>query len=141
MLVGGQMLNLQERSHLHSMGEVVNRADFMWTSAPHVHYDHDFSQYPLSAARDHRGAKNTGLADPRWEETADLHRRIDVDYNGWWMCLIPRIVADTIGQPLPLFIKWDDAEFGLRAGAHGFPTVTMPGIAIWHMAWSDKDDA
>lgn len=141
MLVGGQMLNLQERSHLHSMGEVVNRADFMWTSAPHVHYDHDFSQYPLSAARDHRGAQHTGLADARWQETADLHRRIDVDYNGWWMCLIPRLVADTIGQPLPLFIKWDDAEFGLRAGAHGFPTVTMPGIAIWHMAWSDKDDA
>ncbi|WQD12999.1 MAG: glycosyltransferase [Lawsonella clevelandensis] len=87
------------------------------------------------------GAPADGSADPRWKETADLHRRIDVDYNGWWMCLIPRLVADTIGQPLPLFIKWDDAEFGLRAGAHGFPTVTMPGIAIWHMAWSDKDDA
>ena len=136
-LVGGQMLNLQERSHLHSMGEVVNRADFMWTSAPHVHYDHDFAQYPLSAAREHRGEGG----DPRWKETADLHRRIDVDYNGWWMCLIPRYVADTIGQPLPLFIKWDDAEYGLRAGQAGFPTVTMPGIAIWHMAWSDKDDA
>ena len=53
------------------------------------------------------------------------------------MCLIPRIVADTIGQPLPLFIKWDDAEFGLRAGAHGFPTVTMPGIAIWPPASAD----
>ena len=23
----------------------------------------------------------------------------------------------------------------------GYPTVTMPGAAIWHMAWSDKDDA
>ena len=30
---------------------------------------------------------------------------------------------------------------GLRAAEHGYPTVTMPGIAIWHMAWSDKDDA
>ena len=55
--------------------------------------------------------------------------------------MIPRVVAERIGLPLPLFIKWDDAEYGLRAGKAGFPTATWPGIAIWHMAWSDKDDA
>ncbi|MDX5455871.1 MAG: glycosyltransferase, partial [Rhodococcus sp. (in: high G+C Gram-positive bacteria)] len=125
MLVGGQMLNLQERSHLHTMGEVIDRANFMWTAAPNVEYDHDFSTKPL---RDR-------------EQSKLLHRRIDVDYNGWWMCMIPRQVAEEIGQPLPLFIKWDDAEYGLRARAAGYPTVTMPGVAIWHMAWSDKDDA
>ncbi|MBD0323013.1 MAG: galactofuranosyltransferase GlfT2 [Aldersonia sp.] len=124
-LVGGQMLNLQERSHLHSMGEVVNRGIFMWTAAPNVEYDHDFAKYPLSD-RD-----NSKL----------LHRRIDVDYNGWWMCMIPRQIAEELGQPLPLFIKWDDAEYGLRAREAGYPTVTLPGAAIWHMAWSDKDDA
>lgn len=134
MLIGGQMLNLQERSHLHSMGEVVGRHDFMWTSAPHVHYDHDFAAHPLSD-RGKFGDK------PDAPNSRDLHRRIDVDYNGWWMCMIPRLVAEKIGQPLPLFIKWDDAEYGLRAGQHGFPTATWPGIAIWHMAWSDKDDA
>ena len=55
--------------------------------------------------------------------------------------MIPRQVAEELGQPLPLFIKWDDADYGLRAAEHGYPTVTMPGAAIWHMAWSDKDDA
>ncbi|HET8994661.1 MAG TPA: glycosyltransferase [Rhodococcus sp. (in: high G+C Gram-positive bacteria)] len=124
-LVGGQMLNLQERSHLHTMGEVVDRSVFMWTAAPNVEYDHDFSTNPL------RDRENSKL----------LHRRIDVDFNGWWMCMIPRVVAEEIGQPLPLFIKWDDAEYGLRARAAGYSTVTMPGAAIWHMAWSDKDDA
>ncbi|MCS4490129.1 glycosyltransferase [Corynebacterium sp. ES2794-CONJ1] len=134
ILVGGQMLNLQERSHLHSMGEVIDRSTFMWTKAPHVHYDHNFDEHPLSD----RGAVDD---KPDAQHSRDLHRRIDVDYNGWWMCMIPRLVAEEIGQPLPLFIKWDDAEYGLRAGRHGFPTATWPGIAIWHMAWSDKDDA
>ncbi|OBH07329.1 glycosyltransferase [Mycobacterium sp. E1747] len=126
MLIGGQMLNLQEPSHLHIMGEVVNQSNFMWTAAPHAEYDHDFAEYPLN----HRNIRSTLL-----------HRRIDVDFNGWWTCMIPRQVAEELGQPLPLFIKWDDAEYGLRAGEHGYPTVTLPGAAIWHMAWSDKDDA
>ena len=126
ILVGGQMLNLQEPSHLHVMGEVVNRSNFMWTNAPFTEYDHDFAKYPLNDDE---------------ERSAMLHRRIDVDYNGWWMCMIPRQVAEELGQPLPLFIKWDDADYGLRAGEHGYGTVTMPGTAIWHMAWSDKDDA
>ncbi|MCV7258920.1 glycosyltransferase [Mycobacterium shimoidei] len=126
MLVGGQMLNLQEPSHLHIMGEVVDRDNFMWTAAPHTEYDHDFAKFPLS---DNNLRSNL------------LHRRIDVDYNGWWTCMIPRQVAEELGQPLPLFIKWDDADYGLRAAEHGYPTVTLPGAAIWHMAWSDKDDA
>ncbi|MFE7798423.1 glycosyltransferase [Nocardia sp. NPDC057440] len=125
VLVGGQMLNLQERSHLHVMGEVVDRGIFMWTAAPNVEYDHDFSKYPL------KDRDNSKL----------LHRRIDVDFNGWWTCVIPRQVAEELGQPLPLFLKWDDAEYGLRARAAGYPTVTLPGAAVWHMAWSDKDDA
>src|SRR5215217_4749260 len=124
MLVGGQMLNLQSRSHLHSMGEVVDRFVFMWRAAPNVEYDHDFAAEPL-----------------RDEESAILHRLIDVDYNGWWMCLIPRTVVEKLGLPLPLFIKWDDAEYGLRAAAAGYPTATLPGVAIWHMPWSNKDDA
>ncbi|MEY8565604.1 glycosyltransferase [Corynebacterium sp.] len=136
MLVGGQMLNLQERSHLHTMGEIIDRGSFMWTAAPHTHYDHDFYNHPL---RD-RGEYGRNASGER-VDSKDLHRRIDADYNGWWMCMIPRVVADTVGQPLPLFIKWDDGEFGLRARDHGFPTASWPGIAIWHMAWSDKDDA
>jgi galactofuranosylgalactofuranosylrhamnosyl-N-acetylglucosaminyl-diphospho-decaprenol beta-1,5/1,6-galactofuranosyltransferase len=126
-LVGGQMLNLQEPSHLHVMGEMVDQANFMWTNAINTEYDHNFAKYPLNDEEELRSRL--------------LHRRIDVDYNGWWMCMIPRQVAEELGQPLPLFIKWDDADYGLRAGEHGYPTVSLPGAAIWHMAWSDKDDA
>ncbi|MCF6507203.1 glycosyltransferase family 2 protein [Blastococcus sp. MG754426] len=122
VLVGGQMLALQDRSVLHTMGEIVDRAPFFWRNAPNTEYFHDFGERPL-------------------RESPDLHRRIDGDYNGWWMCLIPRRVFEAVGMPLPVFIKWDDAEYGLRAFAAGFPTVSLPGAAIWHLSWGDKDDA
>ncbi|WP_448627013.1 glycosyltransferase [Geodermatophilus sp. URMC 64] len=121
MLVGGQMLALQDRSVLHTMGESVDRFSFLYRPAAYGVMQHDFAEESL-------------------RETEELHRRVDVDYNAWWMCLIPREVAEEIGLPLPLFIKWDDAEYGLRAKAAGHRTCTLPGAAIWHLAWTDKDD-
>jgi galactofuranosylgalactofuranosylrhamnosyl-N-acetylglucosaminyl-diphospho-decaprenol beta-1,5/1,6-galactofuranosyltransferase len=121
MLVGGQMLSLQARSQLSTMGEVVDRNAFLWRNAPGTEPHHD-------------------LAEKTLRHTPWLHRRTDVDYNAWWMCLIPRAVAEDVGLPLPLFIKWDDAEYGLRARSKGYRTATVPGIAIWHMSFLEKDD-
>ncbi|SDX49290.1 galactofuranosylgalactofuranosylrhamnosyl-N-acetylglucosaminyl-diphospho-decaprenol beta-1,5/1,6-galactofuranosyltransferase [Modestobacter sp. DSM 44400] len=121
MLVGGQMLALQDRSVLHTMGEVVTMDKFFWRAAPNTEYGHDFARKSL-------------------RKSPQLHRRIDVDYSGWWMCLIPRVAIEQLGLALPLFIKWDDAEYGIRAGERGFPTTTLPGVAVWHLSWSDKDD-
>ncbi len=122
-LVGGQMLNLQEPSHLHVMGEMVDSENFMWTNAVNTEYDHNFAKFKLS--------------DEEHERSRLLHRRIDVDYNGWWMCMIPRQVAEELGQPLPLFIKWDDADYGLRAGEHGYPPPSpcpAPRSGTWRGA-------
>lgn len=121
-IVGGHMFNIYSRSRLHSFGEVVKMWRFWWQSAPGVLQDWDF------------GARN--LRSSRW-----LHKRIDVDYNGWFMCLIPRQVIAEIGLSLPLFLKWDDSEYGLRAKDAGYPTVTFPGAAVWHVPWTDKNDA
>ncbi|WP_082399214.1 MULTISPECIES: glycosyltransferase [unclassified Pseudonocardia] len=122
MLVGGQMLSLQARSQLSTMGEVVDRNQFLWRPAPRTEAHHDLAARTL-------------------RQTPWLHRRVDVDYNAWWMCLIPRRVAEDLGLPLPLFIKWDDAEYGLRARTAGYRTATVPGIAIWHMSFIEKDDS
>ncbi len=121
MIVGGQMLSLQARSQLSTMGEVVDRGTFLWRNAPGTEPHHDLADRPL-------------------RQSPWLHRRTDVDYNAWWMCLIPRSIAEDIGLPLPLFIKWDDAEYGLRARSRGYRTATVPGIAIWHMSFLEKDD-
>ena len=121
MLVGGHMFSLYDRSVLHTYGERVARWRWFWGPAPSTEHAHNFARKPLRTTK--------------W-----LHRRVDVDYNGWWMCLIPTRVIREVGLALPLFIKWDDAEFGLRAGAAGFPTVSLPGAAVWHVPWHEKDD-
>jgi len=67
--------------------------------------------------------------------------RVDADYNAWWSCLIPAEVVAKIGLPLPLFFQWDDVEYGYRARANGFATVTLPGAGLWHadFDWKDLD--
>jgi len=121
-IVGAHMFNMYSRAILHSYGEVVSGWTFWWTTAPGVFGGWDF------------GKRN--LRSSRW-----LHKRVDVDYNGWWMCLIPLEVLREIGLSLPVFIKWDDAEFGLRAKEAGYKTVSFPGAAVWHVPWTDKNDA
>ncbi|GAA3890242.1 glycosyltransferase [Saccharothrix violaceirubra] len=122
VIVGSHMLNLQARARLHSMGEVVDLGTCYWRAAPGALTDHDFAAESL-------------------RETEELHLRINSTYNGWWMCLFPREVVQRTGYPLPLFIKWDDAEYSLRALENGYPTVSLPGSAVWHMPWTDKNDA
>jgi galactofuranosylgalactofuranosylrhamnosyl-N-acetylglucosaminyl-diphospho-decaprenol beta-1,5/1,6-galactofuranosyltransferase len=116
------MFSLHDRSVLHAFGETVAPWKWWWGPAANTKPQHDFGR---------RGLRHTP-----W-----LHRRIDADYNGWWMCLIPTKVIDELGLALPVFIKWDDAEYGLRAGRAGYPTVSMPGVAAWHVPWDDKNDA
>ena len=120
-IVGGQMFSLYDRSVMHAYGETVDRWRWFWGAAPNTKHGHNFA--------------TRSLRSTQW-----LHRRVDVDYNGWWECLIPTRVIKEVGLALPMFIKWDDAEFGLRAGEAGFPTVTLPGVAVWHVPWHEKDD-
>lgn len=120
-IVGGHMLSLYDRAVLHSYGEEVDIYRAMWQPVREELEALDFAAQGLRTV-------------------PSVHRRVDVGYNGWWMCLVPRVVIDTIGLALPAFIKWDDAEYGMRAAEHGIPTVTLPGAAVWHMPWTEKDD-
>lgn len=122
VLVGGGMFHLDNRTMLYTQGERINPQRMWMYPSKSMGYNHDFSVEPL-------------------RDSPDRHQRIDEDFNGWWMCLIPVAVMRKIGLSLPVFIKFDDIEYGLRAGKAGFPTVCLPGVAVWHQAWHDKDPA
>ncbi|MFN8125144.1 MAG: glycosyltransferase [Candidatus Nanopelagicales bacterium] len=113
--VGGQMLLRGKPLELHSSGERVDSRTFRWGSAPQGRESIRVDRDPLDLV-------------------------VDVGYNGWWCCLIPIAAVREIGLAQPFFIKWDDAEYGMRMAQHGFPTVTLPGVAVWHESWELKDD-
>jgi len=121
VVVGGHMLDLHRPTVLNSFSEVVHERSFNWGPPEADQQWHD-----LAAGT---------LRDTPW-----LHARGASDFNGWWMCLIPTDVLRAVGLSLPLFLKWDDAEFGLRARDAGRATVSFPGAALWHVAWTEKDD-
>jgi galactofuranosylgalactofuranosylrhamnosyl-N-acetylglucosaminyl-diphospho-decaprenol beta-1,5/1,6-galactofuranosyltransferase len=121
-IVGGQMFSRYERSVLHAFAEAIAPYRWWWGNAPNTKSRHDFGR---------RNLRNTP-----W-----LHRRADGDYNGWWMCLIPVQLIKELGLAVPVFIKWDDAEYGVRARDRGYPTVSLPGVACWQAPWTDKNDA
>lgn len=121
-IVGGHMFDLLNRPTIHAWAEVVDDRPFVWRVVNQEQMPHDFSQQNL-------------------RQSPFLHARLDADYNGWWMSLIPLDVVRRIGLPIPAFIKWDDAEYSLRAREHGVGTVSVPGVALWHVSWLDKDDS
>ena len=113
--VGGHMLLRGKPLELHTSGERVDGRTFRWGAAP-------LGQESIRLDRE------------------PLDKVVDVGYNGWWMCLIPTQAVRELGLAQPFFIKWDDAEYGMRLAQAGYLTVTLPGVATWHESWELKDD-
>ena len=121
-IVGGQQLDLGSPGTVQAAAERVLPGVFWWAPADERTSTNDHAEHPLEAAP--------------W-----VHARHDADYNGWWMCQLPVEAVRRLGFALPMFLKWDDAEYGLRAAAAGVPTVSLPGAAVWHVAFRTKDDS
>lgn len=58
------------------------------------------------------------------------------NYTGWWGTLLPPGTVGELGLPAPYFLKWDDAEYGLRATRAGYATVVLPEARVWHPTWT-----
>jgi len=109
LAVGGQMLNLHRPKELVEAGSLYNRRTIRIE--------------PTAWRR--AEASSTGITF--------------VDYNAWWFFAFPLNAVDDVGLPLPLFIRGDDIEFGLRLKAHKMPTVALPGVAVWHEPFYCKE--
>lgn len=120
MLLGAQMLFLYNPTHLFRTGETYD-----WKSLTVLENDPLYSHADVDVRKKHQ------------------LRRLGVEYNAWWTCLVPSQVVEDIGLALPLFFQYDDIDFGFRAAKAGYPTDTVPGAAVWHadFYWKDVENA
>lgn len=57
------------------------------------------------------------------------------EYNAWWYCCTPMSVVNEENLPLPIFIRGDDLEYGIRNKTQ---LMLMNGICVWHEPFENK---
>ena len=57
------------------------------------------------------------------------------EFNAWWYCTIPMKFVREDNLPLPIFIRGDDVEYGLRNMKY---LILMNGICVWHEPFEFK---
>lgn len=115
-IVGTPLFSADEPSVLIAASEAVRLRDFQWHPSDR-----------LRAPVDLRGTTP--------EQWSFLRARTPVNYSGWWATLFPPGTVAALGLPAPFFLKWDDAEYGLRATERGYRHAVLPGTAAHHPTW------
>lgn len=73
------------------------------------------------------------LEDVAKNESVDVE--VKSAYGAWWFSCIPLSAVREKGLPLPVFVRCDDVEYGMRCN----PTyMTMNGICVWHEAFEGR---
>lgn len=72
-------------------------------------------------------------------ENLVANEKVDVEvknaYGAWWFSCIPLHAVRENGLPVPVFVRCDDVEFGMR----NHPTyMCMNGICVWHDAFEGR---
>ncbi len=117
--VAGSMLDLYKKHILYEAGAIYNKSI---DDEGKIKQD-KFTGYPLKHNLDLRNT--TTLTSLLLED--------NIDYGGFWFFAFSKEIVEKIGLPLPLFIKIDDMEFGLRINEHfDHGIVAFPSIAVWH---------
>lgn len=68
---------------------------------------------------------------------ACLYNEIEeyAQFHAWWYCCFPAGIVTPDNLPLPLFIRGDDVEYGLRNMKR---LILMNGICVWHEPFENK---
>ena len=75
------------------------------------------------------------IYNEEYKPTKDMEGQM---YAAWWYCCIPISAIKRNGLPLPVFVRCDDAEYGIRCN----PTfITMNSLCIWHMSFHERYNA
>ena len=69
------------------------------------------------------------------EQFEPLEEQKEQMYAAWWYCVIPTETIRKNGLPLPVFVRCDDAEYGIRCKPQ---FISMNGICIWHLAFHSR---
>jgi galactofuranosylgalactofuranosylrhamnosyl-N-acetylglucosaminyl-diphospho-decaprenol beta-1,5/1,6-galactofuranosyltransferase len=118
----------------HARPEIALGAGMLDALRPTVMHEAGAALRPDNTIAAH--ARDADLADP-----AQLHHfdaPVPTDFNAWWFCILPLAACRRIGLPAPLFLRGDDFDYGARLADAGVPTVTLPGIAVWHEPFHAK---
>jgi len=59
----------------------------------------------------------------------------NAQFNAWWYCVFPIEVVNDANLPLPIFIRGDDVEYGLRNMKR---LILINGICVWHEPFEKK---
>ena len=118
-ILGTPLLSAEEPTRLEALAEGVRSRGFVWGPS-------DGLGTPVDLAGSTPAAWDFARADAR------------TDYSGWWGTLLPPGTVERLGLAAPFFLKWDDAEYGLRARRAGMAVRTVPGTGTWHPTWAAK---
>lgn len=75
----------------------------------------------------------TNLADIALNEVVNVE--VPNAYGAWWYSCIPLDVVREKGLPLPVFVRCDDVEYGMRCNP---AYMCMNGICVWHEAFDGR---
>ncbi|MFR7745896.1 MAG: hypothetical protein ACLU06_00460 [Eggerthellaceae bacterium] len=68
-------------------------------------------------------------------ENESVNVEVPHAYGAWWYSCIPLERVREVGLPLPVFVRCDDVEYGMRTK----PTyMTMNGICVWHEGFEGR---
>ncbi len=118
-ILGTALFSAEQPTVLTATTEVVDRSGFRWRRS-------DGLRGPVDLAAS--GPADWGFVRPD----------APTDYVGWWGALLPIGAIADLGLPAPYFLKWDDAEYGLRATRAGYRILVPPGTGVWHPTWAAK---
>lgn len=71
----------------------------------------------------------------RWEDCLFNEIEEYSEFNAWWYCCFPMSIVTKDNLPLPIFIRGDDLEYGLR---NMKTLILMNGICVWHEPFENK---